>query len=178
MVTDDYKALLPNHLSVRSGPSLCSNRMSNREMWGDEERRREEDVPHRFTFKTSVWALKKLYGSQVDASYAACGIPPICKSFLTSCNWYSTGRRKKKGRGWYLQVSGDGWFEMILPSVLIKYELMVDSLIRDLSPIPTPYSSAQAPNNTYTLTLTLIHHSLPLSRAGIWDETEGRCNRD
>jgi hypothetical protein len=43
--------------------------------------RRREDIPHKFTFKTSVWALKKLYGSQVEASYAACGVPPICKSY-------------------------------------------------------------------------------------------------
>lgn len=39
-----------------------------------------EDIPHKLTFKTSVWAEKKLYGSQVEASYAACGVPPICKS--------------------------------------------------------------------------------------------------
>ena len=46
---------------------------------GEEEK--EEDIPHKFTFKTSVWAEKKLNGSQVEASYAACGVPPICKSY-------------------------------------------------------------------------------------------------
>jgi hypothetical protein len=60
---------------------------------------------------------------------------------------------KEKGRRLYLQVSGEGLFVVILPSVLIKYELIVDSLIRNLSPIPTPCSSAFTLANASFLTL-------------------------
>jgi len=115
IVTDDYKALLPNHLTVSSilYLSRClSDSIDMRCGMGD-----REDIPHKLTFKTSVWAEKKLYGSQVEASYAACGVPRICKSFLTSCNWYKTARRKGRRRRRYLQVSGEGWLVAILPSV-------------------------------------------------------------
>jgi len=66
--------------------------------------------------------------------------PLYVSHFLPSLNPVS---RLRGGRRGYLQVSGDGWFVVILPLVLIKHGLIVDSLIRDLSSIPTPYSSAR-----------------------------------
>jgi hypothetical protein len=57
-------------------------------------RRRRKDLPHKFTFKTRVWAEKKLYGSQVEASYAACGVPPICKSY-PFLHWVIEGKEKR-----------------------------------------------------------------------------------